>query len=47
VHGRGAAIPVLGETEALDVEHPLALDVEPLPRGRQELDARGALDYLG
>ncbi len=45
-HCRGAAVPVLGETEALDVEHPLALDVQPLPRRRQELDARGALDHL-
>src|SRR4029077_14198776 len=25
---------------------PLALDVEPLPRGRQELDLGGALDHL-
>src|SRR6185437_10491898 len=47
VHRRGAAIPVLSETEALNVEHPLALDVEPLPRGREELDVRGALDDLG
>ena len=45
-HRRGAAVPVLRETEALDVEHPLALDVEPLPRRRQELDVRGALDHL-
>ena len=45
-HCRGAAVPVLRETEALDVEHPLALDVQPLPRGRQELDVRGALDHL-
>ena len=45
-HCRGAAVPVLRETEALDVEHPLALDVEPLPRRRQELDVRGALDHL-
>ena len=45
-HCRGAPVPVLRETEALDVEHPLALDVEPLPRGRQELDVRGALDHL-
>ena len=43
---RGAPVPVLRETEALDVEHPLALDVEPLPRRRQELDVRGALDHL-
>src|SRR5439155_21062571 len=46
-HRRGAPIPVLSETEAVDVEHPLALNVEPLPRGRQERDVRGALDHLG
>ena len=45
-HRRGAVVSVLRETEALDVEHPLALDVEPLPGGRQELDVRGALDHL-
>ena len=45
-HCRGAPVAVLREAETLDVEHPLALDVEPLPRRRQELDVRGALDHL-
>jgi hypothetical protein len=43
-HRRSAAVFVLRETESLDVEHPLALDVEPLTRRRQELDVWGALD---
>jgi hypothetical protein len=45
-HCRGAPVPVPGETEAVDVDHPLALKVQPLPRGGQELDVRGALDHL-
>ena len=45
-HCRSTPIPVPRETETLDVEHPFALDVQPLPRGRQELDVRGTLDHL-
>ena len=45
-HAPKRSVPVLREAEALDVEHPLALDVETLPRRRQELDLRGALDDL-
>jgi len=45
-HGRRVAVSVLRETEAIDVEHPLALHVQPLPRRRQELDVWGALDHL-
>ena len=45
-HCRGAAVSVLRETEALDVEHPLALDVQPLPRRGQDSDLRCAPDHL-
>ena len=45
-HRRGAPAPVLRETQALDVEHPLALHVQPLPRRCQELDVWGALNHL-
>ena len=43
---RSAPVPVLREAEAVDVEHPFALHVEPLPRRRQQLDLRCALDDL-
>ena len=45
-HCRGARVAVVRKAETLDVEHPLTLDVEPLPRRRQELDVRCALDHL-
>ncbi len=40
-----AAVAVL-EPESLDVEHPLALHVQPLPGGGKQLDLRRALDHL-
>ena len=40
------AVPV-AELQALEVEHPLALHLESLPRGRQHLDPWRLLDHLG
>ena len=40
----GATIPVVHKTEAMHVEHPFALHVETLARGRQQFDLWCMLD---